>query len=164
MRRKSKKIIIHTGSVWKMRLWENKKWISLLKKINKLGKFNFIFIGSTDIEKKSFEYIQKNLDFKIFSLINKLDLKETLLLMRMSDYFIGIDSGPRNMAHLADLRSISLLSTGLNNFMPSNKKDIVINKSDAIFTSIFYYPKKNYMQEITTEEVLEAFKKLSKTI
>ncbi len=29
------KIIIHTGSGWKIKWWKNEKWVELLKKINK---------------------------------------------------------------------------------------------------------------------------------
>jgi ADP-heptose:LPS heptosyltransferase len=157
-----KKIIIHAGSGWKIKLWENEKWIELLRKINELGDFRFIFVGSCDFEEKSFEHIQENLDFKIYSLINKADLKKILLVMRMCDYFIGIDSGPRNMAHLADLRSISLLGPAPKNFMPFNGEDIVIDKFDCRCKSLFYLHKISGMQKISANEVFDNFKKLSK--
>lgn len=157
---KEKKIIIHTGSGWKMKLWGNENWIKLLKMINNEGNFKFIFIGSTNEEQKSFEYIQKNLDFEIFSIINKADLKNLLCIMKTSHYFIGIDSGPRNMAHLADLRSISLLGPGIKDFMPWDKKDIVIDKSEYKGTSLFYFHKKSCMEKIIPTEVFDGFKKL----
>ncbi len=40
-----KRVIIHTGSGWHVKLWDNEKWIDAIKKINKLGEFDFIFIG-----------------------------------------------------------------------------------------------------------------------
>jgi ADP-heptose:LPS heptosyltransferase len=156
-----KKIIIHLGSGWKEKQWENKKWADLLKKINSFGKFKFIFVGADEEEKESFEYIQKKLDFKIFSLIKKINLKELFLVMRLSNYFIGIDSGPRNLAHYSDLRSITLLGPGLKNFMPLNEKDIVIDKSNPFSTSVFYIGKKSGMEKIGVDEVMESFKKLS---
>jgi ADP-heptose:LPS heptosyltransferase len=128
-----------------------------------LGKFKFIFIGSGEEEKNSFDYIKKNLDFKVFSLINKVDLKELFILMKKSDYFIGIDSGPRNLAHLAGLRSISLLSpAAVKNFMPFSKEDIVLEKQNRLPANFFNSNKKSNMEKITVEEVFEAFKKLSK--
>ncbi len=157
---KTKKIIIHTGSGWEIKLWSNNNWVELLKKINKLGKFKFIFVGNTEKEKKDFQEIQKKLDFKIYSLINKVDLKDLMIVMRLSNYFIGIDSGPRNMTHIADLPSISLLGPGPKYFLPLNKRDIVIDKSDCRCTNLFCYKKESCVKKIKTEEVFIEFKKL----
>ena len=158
-----KKVMIHTGSGWNIKLWENAKWTELLSRINKLGDFSFIFTGGGAFEEESFNHIQKNLDFKTYSLVNKVDLRETMLAMRLCDYFIGIDSGPRNMAHLADLRSISLLGPAPKNFMPINEEDIVIDKFDCRCKSLFYLHKISGMQKISVDEVLDCFKKLLKT-
>ncbi|MEK6885360.1 MAG: glycosyltransferase family 9 protein [Nanoarchaeota archaeon] len=157
---KSKKIIIHTGSGWVLKHWDNQRWIELLKKINQLGNFNFIFIGADNQEETDFKIIQKGLNFEIYSLIRKINLRELMMIMRKSDYFIGIDSGPRNMAHLADLRSVSLLGPGPRIFMPDNKKDIVINKSNCKCTASFCLKKETCMQKIAVEDVFEGFKKL----
>ncbi|MEK6885358.1 MAG: glycosyltransferase family 9 protein [Nanoarchaeota archaeon] len=156
---KSKKIIIHAGKGWK-KGWENWKWAELLRRINKLGNFKFIFIGNDKKEEADFKNIQSNLNFKIYSLIKKVNLSELFLIMRKSDYFIGIDSGPRNMAHLADLRSVSLLGPGPKHFMPLDEKDVVIDKSDCRCTHLFCFKKKTCMQKITVEDVFEGFKRL----
>jgi ADP-heptose:LPS heptosyltransferase len=156
---KSKKIIIHTGSGWKLKHWENEKWVELIRKINAIGKFKFIFIGG-DEENKDFKQIQSMLDFPIYSLIKKIDLKKLILIMRLSNYFIGIDSGPRNMAYLADTRSIGLIGPGARIFMPYNKKDIIINKSNCVCTASFCLKNPTCMQKIKVDDVFFAFKKL----
>jgi ADP-heptose:LPS heptosyltransferase len=156
----AKKVIIHTGSGWNIKLWDNRKWTELIKKINAHGDFRFLFIGGGAFEEASFTQIQKGLDFKIHSLINRTDLKTCLLTMRLCDYFIGIDSGPRNMAHLADLRSITLLGPAPNNFKPVNPEDIVINKFDCRCKSLFYLHKVSAIHKISSEEVFAAFKRL----
>jgi ADP-heptose:LPS heptosyltransferase len=161
---KEKKIIIHTGSGWKIKFLGNSKWIEVIKRINATGKFKFIFVGATQDEKKDFESISKKLNFEVYSLIGKIDLLTLLLLMKKSDYFIGVDSGPRNMAHIVDLPSICLLGPGPKNFMPLNKRDIVIDKSNCICTNLFCYRRKTCMQQISTEEIIEGFKKLSKKV
>jgi ADP-heptose:LPS heptosyltransferase len=164
MKGTDKKILIHTGSGWKVKLWKNENWAELLKMINELGKFRFIFIGRTEEEKRAFENIQENLNFKVYSLIDKVDLKELFLIMKKSDYFIGVDSGPRNLAHYANLRSISLLNpAAVKNFMPFSEKDIVIEKPHRLPANLFDFNKRSNMEKISTEEVLESFKKLSKT-
>jgi|GEM_PF-1348293 len=164
MKGNDRKILIHTGSGWKVKLWKNENWAELLKMINELGKFRFIFIGRTEEEKRVFESIQNNLNFQVYSLINKVNLKELFLIMEKSDYFIGIDSGPRNLAHYANLRSISLLNpAAVKNFMPFSEIDIVIEKPQRLPANLFNFNKRSNMEKISTEEVLESFKKLSKT-
>jgi ADP-heptose:LPS heptosyltransferase len=164
MKGTDKKILIHPGSGWKVKLWKTENWAELLKMINELSKFRFIFIGHTEAEKRAFENIQENLNFKVYSLINEVNLKELFLVMKKSDYFIGVDSGPRNLAHYANLRSISLLNpAAVKNFMPFSEKDIVIEKPNRLPANLFNFNKRSNMEKISTEEVFEAFKKLSKT-
>ena len=157
---KRKRVILHTGSGWLVKLWDNEKWIEAIKKINSLGEFDFIVIGRGELEAKTFEYLQQRLDFTLHSLINRVDLKTTLLMMRLSDYFIGIDSGPRNMAHLADLRSITLLGPAAKNFMPVNKEDVVIDKFTCRCKSLFYFHRVSAIHTISADEVVDGFKKL----
>jgi ADP-heptose:LPS heptosyltransferase len=156
-----KRVIIHTGSGWHIKLWDNDKWAETIRQIDKLGDFDFIFIGSGEMEAQSLAYIQQRLDVKVKSLVNKVDLKTTLLVMRLSDYFIGIDSGPRNMAHLADLRSITLHGPAPKNFLPTNKNDIVINKFTCRCKSLFYFHRTSALSTLSADEVVEGFKKLS---
>ncbi len=163
MKEKGRKIIIHTGSGWNVKLWENDKWVELLKKINNLGKFKFIFVGGTKEEKKSFGEISSRLNFKTYSLIGKINLSELMLVLRSGDYFIGIDSGPRNMAHLADIPSISLLGPGPKNHAVFNsRRDVVIDKSDCYCSNLFCYKKITCIQKINVEEVFNGFKKVLK--
>lgn len=155
-----KRVIIHTGSGWKVKLWSDEKWVETIRKINTLGDFDFIFVGGGEQEARSFDYIRSRLDVPVHSLINKIDLKTLLVVMRLSDYFIGVDSGPRNMAHLADLRSISLLGPAPKNFMPVNAADVVIDKFLCRCKSLFYFHKVSAIQKISADEVLDAFCRL----
>jgi ADP-heptose:LPS heptosyltransferase len=161
MRGRGKKVLIHAGSGWRKN-WPNNRWANLLKKVNKIGNFKFIFIGSTDQEEENFKAIKKQLNFRVYSLIKKTNLSQLMLIMRESDYFIGIDSGPRNMAHVAELRSVSLLGPGPKHFMPLSEKDVIIDKSNCKCTHLFCFKKKKCMNEITSEDVFKGFKKLIK--
>ncbi len=162
MKTTSKIIIIHTGSGWPMKLWNNDKWIDLIKRINSIGKFRFIFVGTKE-EIAAFREISAKLNFRVYSLIGKMDLKDLMLVLRCSDYFIGVDSGPRNMAHLADLRSVSIMGPGPYLFKPWHKKDIAIEKSEGRWTSQFlFYSKNSFISKITSDEVFGGFKRLIK--
>jgi ADP-heptose:LPS heptosyltransferase len=160
-----KKLLIHTGSGWRGKLWRNKNWSALLQKIHdgeigRPGTCDVIFIGGTAEEQASYQEISGKLPFKTYSLIGKADLKSLFLIMRSADYFIGVDSGPRNLAHIADLRSITLLGPGGKDFLPENKNDIWIDKSSPRATGILSFG--DDMEKITPDEVHDAFLRLQK--
>jgi ADP-heptose:LPS heptosyltransferase len=155
-----KLVIVHTRASFIMQQWDLKNWVALLKRLHASGKYRFIFVGATK-EQSDYEKITKKLDFKTYSLINKVDLKDLLLIMRRCDYFVGIDSGPRNMAHIADLRSVTLLGPAPHLFMPPCKKDIAIDKSNGRgLYQKFFYKKNGFIHQITVDEVYDAFQKI----
>jgi len=156
-------VLIHTGTNWYMKKWENNKWEKLIKKINKLKKFRFIFIG-TENEKEDYDIISKKINFKLHSLIGKTTTYELMLVMRRCNYFIGIDSGPRNMAHLSNLRTLILLGPGPHIFMPLNKNDKIIDKSNGKGLYQMYWGKKTgFIDMITVDDAYKGFKSLIKS-
>ena len=158
---KEKKVLIHTASDWSIKKWDNKNWIGLLNKMNELGNFKFIFLGTKDAEQSDYEEISKALKFKVYSLINKIDLKELVLVMKKSDYFVGIDSGPMNLAHLVDLPNVCLFGPGQRIFTSGNKRDVIIDKSNCKFcTTILCYKRKTCFNKIEVSDVLTGFKQL----
>ncbi len=157
-----KMIIIHTAANWPMKIWEDDNWVELLKKINRMGNFKFVFIGD-NAALKSYEYISSCLDFEMESLINKTNILELVLVLSKADYFIGIDSGPSNLAHLVDLRSITIFGPGPNIYMPHNQADIIIDKSNGrgLF-QLFFNVKNSLINKINVSEVYNAFKSLNR--
>ncbi len=154
------KVVIHTGAGWVMKKWSTDKWIELLNRVRHLGDARFIFVGGAeDID--DYAAISSKLEFPAYSLIGKVNLLQLLLVLRQSDYFIGTDSGPRNMAHLADTRSIAILGPGPHFYMSWSRKGIVIDKSRGRGLHQMFFAKKNgFIHQITADEVYEAFKKL----
>jgi ADP-heptose:LPS heptosyltransferase len=152
-----RRIIIHTGSGWRVKFWENSRWIEFLTKINQLGDFSFIFIGSGKQEEQAYEYIQDRLDFPVHSVIRQFNIWESLLFFGQCDMFIGIDSGPRHIAHLLDIPSIVLLGPGPKTFEPLNSKWRIIDKSNCGCTNLVCMQKRTCMDKITVEDVVAAF-------
>ncbi|MDQ1267320.1 MAG: heptosyltransferase, partial [Bacteroidota bacterium] len=143
-----KKIVIHTGSGWEVKFWELSNWVELLERINSLGNNSFIFTGASEREEYDFQKLSELLSFPIYSIIKKFDVKDTLLFMRQCDFFIGIDSGPRHIAHLLDLPSISLLGPGPKSFAPLNNNGIVIDKATHGCTNLACFYPKTCMEKI----------------
>lgn len=157
---KGKKVMIHTGSGWHVKLWSTERWIELIKRINKLGNFKFIFVGG-DEEQKTFLEIQNKLNFKIYSLINGVNVKELLLAMTYCNAFIGVDSGPRNMANFIDLPSVGLPIVGQKIFIPQGKRHIILNSEDKNDSLFFFLGRETRLQKLQPETVLNAFRKIA---
>lgn len=156
------KIIIHTYAHWPMKRWSNDKWIELLEKIHDSGDYEFIFVGEKR-DQDNFEYISSRLSFPVQSLIERTTILELVLLLRQADYFIGIDSGPRNLAHLTDTRSITILGPGPHFYMPDNPRDIVLDKSRGRGLShLLFTTNKSYTEKISAQEAYDAFLSLIK--
>ena len=155
-------ILLHVSSGWQMKNWKIENWIELLRKIKKdYPDYKFIFVGGRD-NISAFEKIQSNLNFQIYSFIDKTNLKELLLIMRRSDYFIGVDSGPSNFAHLCDLRSVTILGPGPHMYLPYSNKDIAIDKSNGRgLYQLFFNKKRRFVDKISADEVFSAFKRLT---
>ncbi len=148
-----KKIVLHTTAHWENKNWSKNKWIELLTKINSLGNFSFIFIGGKE-DMETYNHISKSVSFETYSLISKTNLSDTLSLMRDADYFIGIDSGPSNMAHLVGIRSITLVGVSPNMYISPHEEDITIDKTGknnllAMFLKLQHPP----INRITADEV-----------
>ncbi len=156
-----KKILIHTGAGWLMKAWKNDRWILLLKELCSKGDFRFIFIGNSAREREDYEYISERLSFPVYSLIDHTTLPDLLLLMRECQYFIGIDSGMRNLAHITDIPSITLLGPAPHMYPPLNRRDIVIDKSAGRGVLQYFIATKNpIVDKISVHDVLEAFNTL----
>lgn len=158
LRTTQEKVIIHTGAGWVMKKWSTGAWVAFLRKAQTLGDLRFIFVGGKE-DADDYAAIASQLDFPVYSLIGRIDLLQLLLVLRESDYFIGVDSGPRNMAHVADTRSVSILGPGPHFYMPPNKKDVVLDKSRGrgLF-QMFFRTRHGFTEQITADEVFEAFK------
>jgi len=156
----TKKVLIHTGSGWEIKFWSVQKWIDLINAMTELGNFSFIFVGANRQEEEYFNEIQKGLNIPVYSIIKKFDIKDTLLFMKNCNYFIGVDSGLRHLAHLINLPSISLLGPGQKNFEPLNDKGLVIDKATkCMCTNLVCFMPETCLEQITVGEVLDLIKK-----
>jgi ADP-heptose:LPS heptosyltransferase len=135
-----RQVVVHTGSGSRIYLWPIEKWVSLIQNLHGLGKLSFIFVGGTEQEERTFEEISQRVSFPLYSVIRRYDLLKLVMLMRASRLFIGVDSGPRHLAHLLDLRSVSLLGPGPKAFQPLNRNATIIDETECRRCVTFYCP------------------------
>jgi ADP-heptose:LPS heptosyltransferase len=132
-------VIVHTGSGSRVHLWPVDKWVSLLESLHEFRDISFVFVGGEG-EESIYSEISRRVSFPLHSVIRKYDLLELVMLMRLSHLFVGIDSGPRHLAHLVDLPSVSLLGPGPKSFEPLNRNATVIDETECKRCVTFYCP------------------------
>jgi ADP-heptose:LPS heptosyltransferase len=138
--RPGRQVIVHTGSGSRLYLWRLDNWVALIADLYRLGDLSFIFVGGTEQEERTFEEISRRVPFPIHSVIRRYDILQVVMLMRQSALFVGIDSGPRHLAHLVDLRSVSLLGPGPKSFQPLNRNATIIDETECKRCVTFYCP------------------------
>ncbi|HHD92645.1 MAG TPA: glycosyltransferase [Candidatus Portnoybacteria bacterium] len=155
-------ILLHLLSHWPMKNWKTKNWIKLLKKIkNHYPNSRLIFIGDLD-NRKIVDIIKSQLNFNVYSLVGKTNLKDLLLIIRKSDYFIGVDSGPANMAYLTKTKSITLLGLEPYMYLPNNTGLVIGRSKKRGLLQVLFLEKNNLVNEIEVEEVFDCFNGLVK--
>lgn len=150
-------VLVHTGSGKKLYMWPREKWLALIKRLHSLADISFVFVGGTREEQIEFDYLAGRVAFPLHSVIRRYDVLQLLMLMRVSQLFVGVDSGPRHLAHLADLPSVSLLGPGPKSFQPLNGNATVIDETECKRCVTFYCPyAPNCIEKIEVETVTRA--------
>ncbi len=139
----TKYICIHATSNELKREWAKDKWVELCNLIFKNQNIKIVQIGLKDnlkIQHPNF------IDF-----CGKLSLIQTAEVIKRSQLYIGIDSGPAHMANATKAKSIILLGKyrDIVNYMPFSG-----NFANGIDSKIIYNPKIK-CPEIEVEEVYE---------
>lgn len=100
-----KYIIIHRFSNGFARSLEFQKWDEILDYIVKNYKLHIIEIGGSDLINIPKPNIPNNF---YIDLKGKLSIMETAAVIKMSDFFIGIDSGPAHLANAVKTKGVIL--------------------------------------------------------
>jgi ADP-heptose:LPS heptosyltransferase len=158
--RPGRTVLIHTGAGKRLYTWPREKWQALIERLHGLADISFVFVGGTEEEQIEFEYLASRVTFPLHSVIRRYDVLELLMLMRVSQLFVGVDSGPRHLAHLVDLPSVSLLGPGPRSFQPLNSKATIIDETECKRCVTFYCPHApNCIEKIQVDTVARACRK-----
>jgi ADP-heptose:LPS heptosyltransferase len=155
-----KKIAVHTGTTWGMKRWEVGKWAELLNRISEETPAVFLFVG-TESDLRDYDRIFPRLSAPSRSLIGKLDLAELALALRECDVFVGVDSGPGNLAQLCGIPSVHILGPGPHMYRPTGSGHAVVDKTKGRgLWEMFFRRENGYVNKITVEDVLAAFREV----
>ncbi|MDO5638692.1 MAG: putative lipopolysaccharide heptosyltransferase III [Neisseria sp.] len=128
-------VLVHPGSRWFFKCWEDEKFIGLLQKLLDRGE-NIVLTASPDArEKAMIEMITGRLKTggaaKLWVLSGCLSLRELAAAIGQSKLFIGVDSVPMHMAAAFDKPQVALFGPSwVNRWRPYSKAAEVVWAGD----------------------------------
>jgi ADP-heptose:LPS heptosyltransferase len=89
-------IVFHTGPTWLIREWPHASWCQLIGRLQSAGFANLVQVGAS---RNAFLGDLKTQTIPgVFSLVDQLDLEETIGVIAQASLLVGIDSGLLHMA------------------------------------------------------------------
>ncbi|MBS1486332.1 MAG: glycosyltransferase family 9 protein [Bacteroidetes bacterium] len=156
----SNSTVIHIGGGWKYRLWSEQKWAELINYLqNKNNDPIFVIGGSGESEALKRIEVQTAKTGQVKFMTTSLS--EMVSLIGSCSLFVGLDSGPMNIASCLNIKTIALFGPGdVAMWQPINEHGRFIQKAEKFPCSPCLqiqciYPLKNCMSEISVEDVID---------
>ncbi len=153
-----KQIVVHPGAGWEFRRWSEKRWVETLDALGTRDDVCIVLVGSQE-ERGLVEGISRQM--KVRHQMKITSLTDLIGLLKGSNLFIGLDSGPMNLAVVLGVRVLALFGPGnsdlwrphaSNNFFFHPGKSFPCNpclQKECVF------PEANCMTKIGSTEVIE---------
>jgi ADP-heptose:LPS heptosyltransferase len=154
-----KTIVIHVGGGWVYRRWSEAKWIELIDILQSRPYDSIMVIGGVG-ERDILNRIESGVIKKSKIQFKVTTLKEMINEIDQCTLFIGLDSGPMNLAVCLNRKIIALFGPGDSSmWKPLNAEGRFIQKVNNFPCSPCLqleciFPKKNCMSEIDVDDVI----------
>jgi ADP-heptose:LPS heptosyltransferase len=163
---RKKHIVIHIGGGWEYKRWSETKWAKLIDSLRGQSRNDIVVIAGPG-EREVIERIKvamganesdRSLEFKITT------LEEMIGLVNQCQQFIGLDSGPMNLAVCLNKKIVALFGPGDSTmWKPLNEGAKFIHKVEKFscnpcMQTVCLHPNKSCMEEIEVEDVLAVLK------
>ena len=164
--RAGKQILVHVGGGWIYKRWKTERWVELINRVGHLNGRHIVLVGSSDEEEVVGE-IAKKLDVPHVVCITTL--RELIGLMKGADMFIGLDSGPMNLAVTLGIPSVVLFGPGDSElWFPLGPRDVFFHVRDGYpcnpcFQRTCIFSERSCMTGIEVGEVAQAIERLCGT-
>ena len=151
-----KAVVIHPFAGAKAKEWPKKNFQNLINRIKSDGRDVFL-IGSADDEGR-YE--------NIIDLRGKLSLPQLACLIRKTGFFIGLDSGPANIAAALNVPSVIICSgTNIPELWITNNPNVRLvyrgTECKPCGLKVCMEEKHECMESISAEEVMNKFKEIA---
>jgi ADP-heptose:LPS heptosyltransferase len=151
-------ILIHIGGGWKFKRWSEEKWANLIGRLIN-GGHKAIVIGASS-EKEILTGIAGMLEPSIEGLsFRTTSLQELVALVSACELFVGLDSGPMNLAVCLGKPVVALFGPGDSTmWYPYKSRESLVHHTEKFpcnpcDQSFCRFPKHSCMNEIDVEEV-----------
>ncbi len=152
-------IVIHVGGGWVYRRWSEAKWIELINILQRRPYDSIMVIGGMG-ERDILNRIESAVIYKSSVQFKITTLKDMIMYIDQCTLFIGLDSGPMNLAACLNKKIIALFGPGDSSmWQPLNAEGSFIQKVSKFPCSPCLqleciFPEKNCMHEIEVEDVV----------
>lgn len=148
--------VIHIGGGWEFKRWSEAKWVQLITRLAEKGNGDIFVVGGPG-EKEIVSRIEQEVNHKLVSTNVRFEittLVRLISLLQNCDRFIGLDSGPMNLAVCLNKPVIALFGPGDSTmWRPLNEGSHYIHKIEnypcnPCLQTVCVFPKKNCMEQI----------------
>lgn len=152
-------IIIHPGGGWKYKRWATGKWVELIKKMLSQHKLKICLLGGEG-EREILDEISFTLDKRVVE-AKVTNFEELLYNIKAADLYIGLDSGPMNLAVCLNKPVVALFGPGDSEmWRPYNMERSFIHEKEEFWCNpcaqkFCYYPRGNCMSKISVDDVVK---------
>lgn len=151
-------VVVHVGGGWSYKRWEPAKWALLVDQLR--SRFDWVFVIGGPGEREILDEVKKLLKVSDRISFKSTSLDELVELVHRCDQFIGLDSGPMNLAVCLNRPTIGLFGPGDSTmWRPLHPQGRHIHKGhrfpcNPCLQLRCVFPGKSCMQEIEVDEVL----------
>lgn len=156
----SKFILIHIGGGWIYKRWSIENWILLIERL--LGNLSYdLKVVAGMGEKQILEQIQNNFLNNARVHFEVTSIERLISLTYHCSLFVGLDSGPMNLAVCLNKPVIALFGPGDSEmWFPLNDNSLFIHKKESFscnpcLQTVCYFPHRNCMSVINVDEVVQ---------
>lgn len=148
--------VIHIGGGWEFKRWSEARWVQLITRLAEKGNGDIFVVGGPG-EKEIVSRIEQEVNPKLICTNVRFEITTLARLIRLlqnCDRFIGLDSGPMNLAVCLNKPVIALFGPGDSTmWRPLNMGSTFVHKKENFpcnpcLQTICVFPKKNCMEQI----------------
>lgn len=104
-----RQVVIHPGGGWRFKQWPEDRWVDLISALAKNDTVAIVLIGGEN-ERDGVSRISSRLDVSHEARITSFE--DLVGLFKATSLFIGLDSGPMNLAVALGVRTLALFGPG----------------------------------------------------
>jgi ADP-heptose:LPS heptosyltransferase len=149
-------IVIHPGGGWIYKQWPQACWEQLIQKLLQHADWNVLLVGAAS-EKAIIQTLSRGKGSHCRSEVT--DFNTLADYISSADLFIGLDSGPMNLAVAMNIKVLALFGPGEpDRWRPLNRGSRFLHQQfpcDPCLQKKCYYPGANCMTAISVDSVYE---------